>query len=217
MLFAKPTRKGTGIEFWGDYNDLVSLYYTFLKLSSGTQFDEGSHVRNEHLLIIIRSDIYYAFHGSRLINNKIDNGGQQYTTYYGFHTDWITVLYTISALRYNAGYVVIDEEDLCNLNKFEYWTRKALRLYDDKGAKYIELFINKRIDITTKYVYAIYLHICCKYLGMKPNKTRFRNIPTLLILKDDEFFKIKTNAEIEANMAGCGINDYDVDYTGIEW
>ena len=33
MLFAKPTPKGTGAEFWGDCNDLESLYGTMSKLA----------------------------------------------------------------------------------------------------------------------------------------------------------------------------------------
>lgn len=214
MLFAKPTKIGTGAEFWGDYNDLFSLYNTFIKLSSDYQTDEGSCARNEYLLTLIRSDINNAYRGNKLIDSRIENGFHQYTTYYGFRADWITILYTLSSLRYNAGYIAINEEDLCNLNMFEYCTRKALRLYDDKGAKFIELFINKRIDITSKYTYIIYQHILCQYLNTKPSKTRFRGIPQLLITSNDNnsLRKIITKAEIDANIEKCSINDFYFDY-----
>lgn len=214
MLFAKPTKAGTGAEFWGDYNDLVSLYNTILKLSSANQTDEGSCARNEYLLMHIRSDINNAFRGKGLIDSRIENGFHQFTTYYGFHEDWITILYTISSLRYNAGYIVINEEDLCNLNMFEYCTRKALHNYDDKGAKFIELFINKRIDITSKYTYIIYQHTHFQYLNTKPSKTRFRDIPKLFMTSNsDNILKgIINKAEIDANIDKCNINDLYIDY-----
>ena len=178
MLYAKPTPKGTGIEFWGDCNDLQSLYDTMNKLANYGN-DPNSYERNEHLLTIVPYEVRHAFQGDRYKTN-IDNGKTK-TTYYGFRLDWITLLYTISALRHNAGLMATDDLDQSNLLLLEHCTRESLYAYDALGARSVELFINQRIDVTHKHVYQIHQHLLNIYFSEKPTKRRFRNIPSLLI------------------------------------
>lgn len=178
MLFAKTTPKGTGIEFWGDYNDLASLYDTIIKLSDL----DCNHERNRHVLPIIRLQISSALKGNELKNNSIENGLGQ-TSYYGFRLDWITLLYSISALRYNAGMLPTDEIDQCNLMQLEYWTRKTLEDYDPEGAKFLKLFINKRIDVADEHIGMRHHSLLIKYFSIKPGKKRFRYISSLLVQK----------------------------------
>lgn len=212
MLFAKTTPKGTGAEFWGDCNDLESLYSTMSILSlCDNQKDNGAYARNQQLLTIIPYEVRHAFQGARLIDKKIKNGNG-FSCYYGFRADWITILYTISALRYNAGFCATNELDQSNLLLFEYWTRQALHQFDDKGANYIELFINQKIDITSEYVYLIHQELIHRYFYMKPSKTRFRSIPQLLISmangKDlDDFIK-EINHDAEVNNCSISMLDY---------
>ena len=219
MLFAKPTPKGTGAEFWGDCNDLESLYGTMSKLAEPSNLS-NSYARNEQLLTIIPYDLRRAYQEERLIDHNILNGVDTYTTYYGFRADWITILYTISALRYNAGMTATDELDQSNLLQFEHWTREALHKFDSKGAYDIEQFINGRIDVSTKYVYLIHQELIQRYYSMKPNKTRFRSIPQLLVSmgygeKLDAFIR---QIEFEAKSLGCTIDDLEYDdITSIIW
>lgn len=219
MLFAKPTPKGTGAEFWGDCNDLESLYGTMSKLAEPSNLS-NSYARNEQLLTIIPYDLRHAYQEERLIDHNILNGVDTYTTYYGFRADWITILYTISALRYNAGMTATDELDQSNLLQFEHWTREALHMFDSKGAYAIEQFINGRIDVSTKYVYLIHQELIQRYYSMKPNKTRFRSIPQLLVSmgygeKLDAFIR---QVEFEAKSLGCTIDDLEYDdITSILW
>lgn len=220
MLFAKPTSKGTGAEFWGDCNDLETLYGTMSKLANPSSSLENSNGRNEQLLTIIPYEIRHAYQEERLIDHKILNGVDTYTTYYGFRADWITILYTISALRYNAGMVATTELDQSNLMQFEHWTREALYMYDSKGAYSIEQFINKRLDTSTKYVFLIHQELIRRYYSMKPNKTRFRSIPQLLVSlgyggKLDAFIK---QVKLEAKPLGCTVEDLEYDHpTSIIW
>lgn len=220
MLFAKPTPKGTGAEFWGDCNDLESLYDTMSKLATLSEPSESSYARNEQLLSIIPYDLRHAYQEERLVDHNILNGVDTYTTYYGFRADWITILYTISALRYNAGMVDTDQLDQSNLAQFEYWTRKALHEFDPKGAASIEQFINCRINVSTKYVYLIHQDLVYRYFSMRPTKTRFRSIPHLLMSmgygeKLDAFIK---HVELEAKALGCTIEDLECDdITSIIW
>jgi len=219
MLFAKPTPKGTGAEFWGDCNDLESLYGTMSKLAEPSNLS-NSYARNEQLLTIIPYDLRHAYQEERLIDHNILNGVDTYTTYYGFRADWITILYTISALRYNAGMTATDELDQSNLVLIEYCTRKALYEFDPIGASAIEQFINSRIDVSTKYVYLIHQELIRQYYSMKPNKTRFRSIPQLLISMEygknlEAFIK---QVELEAKSLGCTIEDLEYDeITSIVW
>lgn len=219
MLFAKPTPKGTGAEFWGDCNDLESLYGTMSKLAEPSNLS-NSYARSKQLLTIIPYDLRHAYQEERLIDHNILNGVDTYTTYYGFRADWITILYTISALRYNAGMVATDELDQSNLMLIEYCTRKALYEFDPIGASAIEQFINSRIDVSTKYVYLIHQELIRRYYSMKPNKTRFRSIPQLLISmgygkKLEAFIK---QVELETKSLGCTIKDLEYDeITSIVW
>lgn len=220
MLFAKPTPKGTGAEFWGDCNDLESLYDTMSKLSQPITPSDSSYARNEQLLSIIPYEVRHAFQGDRLVDNTINNGFDANTTYYGFNADWITILYTISSLRYNAGIMVTDELDQSNLMLFEYWTMKALHMYDEKGAVLIEQFVNKCIDTTSKYVYLIHQDLVRRYFSMKPGKTRFRSIPQLLISMSygEELNAFIKHVELEAKELGCSIEDLECDdITSIIW
>lgn len=220
MLFAKPTPKGTGAEFWGDCNDLECLRDTIVKLSHPMRTDECSYARNEQLLEIVRDNVQHAFQQELLIDSNVNNGVDENTTYYGFRLDWITLLYTISALRYNAGMVATDELDQCNLTQFEYWTRKALHEFDPKGAASIEQFLNRRIDVSTKYVYLIHQDLVQRYLSMKPTKTRFRSIPHLLksMGYGEELDAFIKHVELEAKALGCTIEDLECDdVTSIIW
>ncbi len=220
MLFAKTTPKGTGAEFWGDCNDLECLYKTMSKLATLTDSSENSYARNEQLLSIIPYDLRHAYQEERLVNHSILNGVDTYTTYYGFRADWITILYTISALRYNAGKVATDELDQSNLTQFEYWTRKAFHEFDPKGAASIEQFINRRIDVSTKYVYLIHQDLVQRYFSMKPNKTRFRSIPHLLMSMGygQELDALIKQVELEAKSFGCNVEDLECDdITSIIW
>ena len=61
--------------------------------------------------------------------------------YLGFRYLWTDLLYLISVLRYNAGYVVLDALDQANLYILEYNCKKALFEYDPQGAQQIKNFI----------------------------------------------------------------------------
>ena len=212
MLYAKPTPKGTGIEFWGDFYDLTSLYNTFSVLSYSEFTNPETYARNEQLLSIIPYEIRHAFQGDFLVNDKIDNGNA-ITTYYGFKTDWITLLYSISALRYNAGLQPTNELIQSNLFLLEYCTRTALHDYDAKGANIIETFINDNINVRTKYLYHIHQRAVMLFFSYKPGVKRFRNIPNILSQFQygsflDNFIK---GIEDFAKENNCDIKDVIID------
>ena len=200
------------MEFWGDRNDLTSLYDTFNILSYSEFINPETYARNEQLLSIIPYEIRHAFQGDRLVDNKIDNGDIN-TTYYGFKTDWITLLYSISALRYNAGMQPTNELVQSNLFLLEYLTRSALHNYDSMGADAIETYINNKIDVTTKYLYHIHQYALRQFFCYKPGLKRFRQIPNILTRLMygtylDSLIKIVDESAKELN---CEIREVEVD------
>lgn len=218
MIYANHTKKGTGIEIWGDFEDLANLYNTVSKLLLCDSNESKTRERCR-LLSIISSEIRHALCGYREIKNQVDRN-KNITTYYGFKVDWITMLYTISTLRYNAALITTDELDQCNLYQLEYWTKSALEAYDSEGARFIKLFINARIDITTEYVYLIHQNILRTYLSQKPSKKRYRNIPDLIIsmANGEKLTDFINDMKFYMESEGCLIHDIEIgDDISFEW
>ena len=188
MLIANPTKKGTGIEIWGDCNDLQCLYdvISYLSLFNSTT-NEATLERNERLLTIVPYEIRHAFQGERLINTHVDNGHDCKTLYYEFRTDWITILFTYSALRFNAAHTQTDAFIQGWLYLLEFQIKNAIYMYDELGAIAIEPLIEQGLNVSTKYVYLLHQNYVAKYLSMKSGKKRFRSIP--LLLTDKAFEK----------------------------
>ncbi len=219
MIYANPTIYGTGIEIWGDYEDLANLYNTMDKLMM-FEAKGNSAIGRCYLISTILQEIRHCIKGHREIENKTDNNNNN-TTYYGFKVDWITLLYTISALRYNAALISTDNLDQCNLYQLEYWTSTALEKYDFEGARYIKLFINARIDITSEYIYPIYQNVLSMYLTQKPSKKRFRNITNLItsMSSGEKLTDFITEIRLFMLTNECSINDIEIgkDIPIIKW
>ena len=167
MLISKPTPKGTGLIILGDYNDLRYLYDTIQTLSLVKTYDsEATYERNDKLLTIVPYEIRHAFQGERIVNHKIDNGHGE-TTYFGFRADWITILFTINALRYNSGYEPNSNFIQGILYLLEYRVQQALYMYDPIGANMIEPFIFGGIDVSSKYIYQLHQYYVTSFFSMK--------------------------------------------------
>lgn len=215
MIFAKPTPKGGGLTFWGDYNDLVSLHESIDNLSLLYFKDCNVNTGSENLLSIIQYNIRHAYQGKNLVDTHIDNG-TSHTVYYGFTIDWITILFTISELRYKAGRKPTNEIVQSHLFQLEYWIEKSLYQYDTQGAQNIAFFLQRGINTTSQYTFLLYQHILKQFFSQKSGKKRFRSIPELLTItfqrrKLDELID-QWNKSAEFN--NCEISDleYDFDY-----
>lgn len=207
MLTANPTKKGIGIEIWGDYNDLECLYDVMSVLSlSKSATNEADFERNERLLTIVPYEIRHAFQGERLKNKHIGNGHSCETLYYGFRTDWITILFTYSALRFNAAHTQTDAFIQGWLYLLEFQIKNAIYMYDELGAIAIEPLIEQGLNVSTKYVYLLHQNYVAKYLSMKSGKKRFRSIP--LLLTDKAFEKEIINSIDECMiLENCPISE----------
>lgn len=180
MLQSNPSKKGTGIEIWGDYGDLANLHKTIHKIGSRLNEYDKKLKGQSDIIMSFAYEIRKAFEGSRKKENFFFEAENK-VEYYGFPYLWTDLLFAISVLRSNAGYVTMDELDQANLYILEYNLKKSLVEYDPKGAEQIQHFIGQRIPINNELIFLMLQGINFEYLSQNPTKTRFRNIPNLII------------------------------------
>lgn len=179
MLQSNPTKKGTGIEIWGDYGDLSNLHATIHKIGARlNEYDEKFKGQSD-IVMSFAYEVRKAYEGRRL-EAEFNFDSENNVKYYEFQYLWTDLLFAISVLRFNAGYVVMDELDQANLYILEYNLRKSLFAYDPKGAQQIQHFIGQRINIHDKLIFLMLQGINFEYLSDRPTKSRFRNIPNLI-------------------------------------
>ena len=220
MLQSNPTKKGTGIELWGDYGDLISLYETIHKIGERLTEYKKKEKGQSYIIMGFAYEVRKSFQHSRLKENFVFDSENK-VEYFGFRYLWTDLLYLISVLRYNAGYVVLDALDQANLYILEYNCKKALFDYDPQGAQQIQHFIGQKIDIHNDLLFLVLQGINVEYLSKTPGKRRFRGIPDLLIAysQSSPAYKMwKSDMISRAKELDCSVDqlNYD-DYPEIVW
>lgn len=220
MLQSNPTKKGTGIELWGDYGDLTSLYETIHKIGERLNEYKKEEKGQSDIIMGFAYEVRKAFQHSRL-KEKFVFDSENKVEYLGFRYLWTDLLYLISVLRFNAGYVVLDKIDQANLYILEHSCKKALFDYDPKGAQQIQPFIGQKIDIHNDLVFLVLQGINIEYLSKTLGKRRFRGIPDLLIAYSQfsPAYKMwKSDIESSAKALGCETHEIVYDnYPKIVW
>lgn len=177
MLQAFPTQHGTGVKILGDYGDLTSLYDTITELFDEEQNDIA--FQRTRILTVLSYEIRHAFQHDRLCEEfRYDN--DNIVIYYGFKVDWITLLFSICCLRYNASFKIINEVDQYNLYLLEFLCKDSMKSYDLQGGSVFESFINTVIPVHDKLIYLLHQHIVNEFFRMRTGKQRFREIPNLI-------------------------------------
>lgn len=181
MLQGYPTRNGTGITIYGDYNDLRTLYWMVIKISERPSLiaDDPQSVT----LMAFAYEVRKAYSGQRLKEELIFDEDRK-IEYLGFQYLWTDLLLILNVLRYQAGYVATNELDQANLYLHEHITKKALESYDPEGAVSLKDLIGQRIYINDPLLCQINEFVNIEYLKQKPTKKRFRS---LHLLKSNHF------------------------------
>lgn len=193
MLVANPTKNGYGIQFWGDYNDIRCLYDIMSELSYyDPSSSPASKERNERLLTIVPYEARHAYQEERLVDNTYINGNG-HTTYFGFEVDWITIIFTYAALRYNAGHQPTDEITQSYLYQLKFWIRDAMRKYDPVGAQNLEQYLDGGLNVSSSNIYIIHQELVEKYNKTKAGKLRFRSISSMLDWANEKMCPSKIN------------------------
>lgn len=212
MLQSNSTKRGSGIEIWGDYSDLHSLYSTIHKLRNKLDDSKPKDKGQSEIMMNFAFELRKSFENNRL-KQKFSFDSQLETEYYGFKYLWTDLLYLISILRFNAGYITLNELDQGNLFILEYNIKKALYEYDPIGAQVIEYFIGERININDELVALTLNAINIEFLTRKSGKKRFRDIPNLLIAYSPNSKNYKMwKSELEKDAERLNCEPHEIEY-----
>jgi hypothetical protein len=220
MLQSNPTKKGTGIEIWGDYGDLKNLHTTIHKIGNRLDEYKPRDKGQSDIIMNFAYEVRKSFEHSRL-KEKFSFDSENQVEYYGFRYLWTDLLYLISVLRFNAGYVALDELDQANLYILEHNIKKTLFEYDPKGAQQIQHFFGQRIMIHDELISLVLTAINIEFLTRTPGKKRFREIPSLLIAYSpfsDAYEMWKSDLKKEAKKLNCEPHEIRYDgFPAFEW
>lgn len=218
MITAETTKHGTGIQIWGDYGDLKFLHETVSKLMLTKENTQNKYaIARGHLISFIYYELRQAYQGKR--DSISINYTEKESPYFGFKIDWITYIITLSCLRDNMKLVTIDEADIANIRLLEFWSKKALRKFDKKGAALLEKYIDVGV-LTDEYVYIIHRQLVWQYYQDKPTVSRFRNIAQLLydfyVYSDKKQF-LEAQIRKDASLLKCDLNELELMYEDIDF
>lgn len=218
MIAAESTKQGTGIQIWGDYGDLEFLYKTVSKLMLTEEDTQNEYaIARGRLISFFCYELRHAYQGDR--DSVSINYTEKESPYLGFKIDWITYIITLSCLRDNMKLVPIDEADIANIRLLEFWGKRAMRDFDEKGAALLEKYMDVGV-LTDEYVYLIHQQLVRQYYQDKPTVSRFRNIAKSLY----DFYVHSSRKQIleaqireDASRLKCDLNDLELAYEDIDF
>ncbi|NOQ70668.1 MAG: hypothetical protein GQ574_01630 [Crocinitomix sp.] len=101
MLYIVPTKKGLGVEIWGNQDDLNSLYEVIGKFWNDENYlsKDGFESRDQ-LISGFSYEIRKAMQGNRL-TRKSSHYSIEEGDYYGTKIFWVHFLFSLAAIKYN--------------------------------------------------------------------------------------------------------------------
>lgn len=174
MLQLELTKKGTGFEIFGDFNDLQAL------------IDSCRHWRRKQLSPAFRiplfnfvSVISQAKKGNRYQKDFIGPDG--YFIYYGCKIDCVTLCFCVSLLKNSKHYLSLSKRNqsvLCLLSSLIY---DAIAAIDIKTAARVIFWIDSLSPFYDDYDTLIFEQAFCNYIdGGGASKTRIKRLPKCL-------------------------------------
>ncbi len=220
MLTSEPTKHGTGIAIYGNYDELDFLYSIVHRLSDalgeGNEYQRGQYM----LLMNFAYEVRKAKEQSRLIEEIDADGGK--ITIYGFQVVWTDLMIFLSTLRHNAGYISLDKLEQSFLYMLEFIAEDAARRYDAEGANNLKPIFSTGVYIGHKYVFQIYQTIHSEFISAHKGKRRFRNISdflwSYLSPQSRDHIDLVDSLEYSAKKHNCSVFDLEVtDFPDIIW
>lgn len=214
MLYATHTKRGLGVQVWGSYEDLRTLYEVIGKFWNVPEFQQlpGFENRNE-LISSFSYEVRKGMDGHRL-SRKGSHFLIDEDQYYGFEVSWVHVLFSITALKENLNLIPPNKLDLAFFYSLEYWVESALEGYDAVSAEKIKPYLNGAIYGNNPYLYQFMRSINLDFFLLKGGKQAFKKLPNLLKASaygTQEFEELNRHLENEAKQLGCRVEDIDFD------
>lgn len=186
MLIGFPTKYGTGIEIFGDEEDLKNL-------------NEVTHIiRGDDDSLSFNMLINFSYETKKAyMEQRLKSPAKSFIpkNYLGFRLFWPEIIVSVNLLRLNAGYRPTDKNIQSVLYNLEYIVEEALKNFDlilgVELAKYLSFPI-----VVDQYLKFLVPEITTRALNEKNGIQRFKsyaeNMKLLGFLRrnKDEFFKI---------------------------
>jgi hypothetical protein len=225
MFYLIPTKKGLGVQLWGTYDDLRTIYSVVGNFwNDEDSLVEPSYENRNKLISGFSYEIRKAHEGSRL---KKENSHFSFekVEHLGCEIDWVHFLFSISALRHNARVQETNKIEIAIFLQLEYWLEKAMIEYDEKGGAELKNYIFGAINSSNKNLYQYMRFIGAEYFRLGGGKRAFRKLPNLLrraVYFTDEYKEYDRILKAEAKRLNCNtydleVNDDDIDYENITW
>ncbi len=220
MLISRPTKKGAGIEIFGDHQDLISLHSTIHFLS------EGSVLRDEHVedyVLGLAYEVRHAYQGGRF-HEKFDEGQLFEANYLGFRYLWPHFLVQLALLRLVASKMKTNHEHQSNIFRLEHIALEALVTLDPKIASKIFGFLPELSAVNRKdYLFQFVDFQTFEFVtDLKTKHDRMFDLPAVLteLLPSSEDYKnFRSELRIEAKERGYSLMElnYSYDWTNFKW
>lgn len=216
MLIGRPTKYGTGIEIFGDYRDLKSLYCT-VHSSSGAENSPGNGLF-----------MYFAYEIRKANDNLRETDtfvfDDELVIYRGFKIFWPHFLTTIKLMREGAGLKISTPDIQADIYRLESIAESSLKSFDVGIGTQIWDWLSSHHIQPTEYIEVLIMRITFNCLQAKDGKERFKQlkkeIETLLYNHPDHI-EFKKYLEAESKRLNCKIPELDIDLdfekTGYKW
>lgn len=225
MIYIIPTKRGIGVELWGTSDDLESLYDFVGKFWHGE--DDVNYLGSENRDKLINGfsyEIRKAKEGSRL-KRRTSHFSTDMQPYLGSQITWVDFLFSLTAVKYHMRFKETNKFDISQILLLEFWLEKAMKTYDEKGAKALTGFIDDGLYTANNNIYQCMCSVNLDFLRLGGGKDAFRSLPKLLkrgIYHTKEYREYEQFLEKEAKRLGCDageleMNDEDFDYENLKW
>lgn len=225
MIYTLATKRGIGVELWGNYDDLNCLYDVIGKFWGRDDLPNVPGKENRDSLISSFSyEIRHAFQGDRLKSEKnhLTHGQGKH---YGAEFSWVHILFSMTALKYNMRFKETTKLETATFLQLEYWLERSMFSFDAEGAVRLTPFFDDAIYPANPYLYQYMRSINAEYFMLGGGKKAFRQLPMLLnravygSRENKEYLEfLKKEAErLNCDIADLELSDDDVDYSGVKW
>jgi len=225
MIYIIPTKRGIGVELWGNHDDLNSLYEFISKFWHGE--DDVNYPGSENrdkLISGFSYEIRKAKDGSRLKRNT-SHYSQGKQLYYGSQITWVDFLFSLTAIKYHMRFKETNKFDISQMLLLEFWLEKAMNTYDEADAKALIGFIDDGLYGANSHIYQCMYSINLDFLRLGGGKRAFRQLPELLkrgVYYTAEYKEYEEFLRNEAKKLGCEsseleVDDDDFNYENLKW
>ncbi len=216
MLIGRSTKFGTGIEIFGDYWDLKSLYETVHALA-GTEDTPGNG-----LLLNFAYEVRKANDNRR--ETDTSDFAEELIIYRGFKIFWTHLFPTVKFMRASAGFMTTTPDIQSDIYRLESIVEKCLKSYDQTIGTQIFDWLTFNNIPRTNYIELLIEHITIKNIKAKDGKPRFKQLRKdieVFLYNHPDHLDFKKFIESEAKRLNCEISnlDFDIDYgeIGFKW